>query len=93
LRLEIYGEGSHRRRLDEELKRIGVEYRLEGFQPRDVYLEKLSRAIFFALLSEKEAFGQAANEANAIGVPTVVANPWGVLRREAQGTGRRSSRK
>jgi len=77
LRLEVYGEGPYRKRLEEELKRIGVEYRLEGFQPRDVYLEKLSRARFFALLSQKEAFGQAANEANAIGVPTVVAKPWG----------------
>jgi len=77
LRLEVYGEGSYRRRLEEELRRIGVEYRIEGFQPRSVYLEKLSRARFFALLSQKEAFGQSANEANAIGVPTVVARPWG----------------
>jgi len=77
LRLEVYGEGPYRRRLEEELKRIGVEYRLEGFQPRDIYLEKLSKARFFALLSEKEAFGQTVNEANAIGVPIVVAKPWG----------------
>jgi len=77
LRLEVYGEGPYRRRLEEGLKGIGVEYRLEGFQPRSVYLEKLSKARFFALLSEKEAFGQAVNEANAIGVPAVVAKPWG----------------
>jgi len=77
LRLEVYGEGPYRRRLEEELRRIGVEYHLEGFQPRSVYLEKLSGARFFALLSQKEAFGQATNEANAIGVPTVVAKPWG----------------
>jgi len=77
VRLEVYGEGPYRGKLEEELRRIGVEYRLEGFQPRQVYLQKLSRARFFALLSEKEAFGQTANEANAIGVPTVVAKPWG----------------
>jgi len=77
LRLEIHGEGPYRLRLEEELRRIGVEYRLAGFQPRDVYLEKLSGAKFFALLSEREAFGQSANEANAVGVPTVVAKPWG----------------
>jgi len=77
LRLEVYGEGPYRKRLEEELRRIGVEHRLEGFQPRNIYLEKLSGARFFALLSQKEAFGQAANEANAIGVPTVVAKPWG----------------
>jgi len=77
LRLEIYGEGPYRRRLEEELKRIGVEYRLEGFQPRNIYLEKLSKARFLASLSGKEAFGQTVNEANAIGVPAVVAKPWG----------------
>jgi len=77
LRLEVYGEGPYRRRLEEELKRIGVEYCLEGFQPRNIYLEKLSKARFFALLSGKEAFGQTVNEANAIGVPIVVAKPWG----------------
>jgi len=76
LRLEVYGEGSYRRRLEEELRRIGVEYRIEGFQPRGVYLEKLSKARFFALLSQKETFGQTANDANAIGVPTIVAKPW-----------------
>jgi len=77
LRLEVYGEGPYRGKLEEELRRIGVEYRLDGFQPRRAYLQKLSRAKFFALLSEKEAFGQTANEANAIGVPTVVAKLWG----------------
>jgi len=77
LRLEVYGEGPYGRRLEEELRRIRVEYRLEGFQPRGVYLEKLSKARFFALLSEKEAFGQTVNEANAIGTPTIVVKPWG----------------
>jgi len=77
LTLEVYGEGPYRRRLEEELRRIGVEYHLESFQPRGVYLERLSGTRFFALLSQKEAFGQSANEANAIGVPTIVAKPWG----------------
>jgi len=35
----------------------------------------LSRATLFGLLSEKEAFGQAVNEANALGVPAVVVEP------------------
>jgi len=28
-------------------------------------------------LSEKESYPQSVNEANAIGVPTVIAEPWG----------------
>jgi len=77
LRLEVYGEGSYKERLEGELKRIGVEYSLGSFQPRGIYLEKLSKAKFFGLLSSKEAFGQTINEANAIGVPAVVAKLWG----------------
>jgi len=77
LRLEVYGEGSYKERLEGELKRIGVEYRLDSFQPRGIYLEKLSKAKFFGLLSSKEAFGQTINETNAIGVPAVAAKPWG----------------
>ncbi|ABO07904.1 glycosyltransferase family 4 protein [Pyrobaculum calidifontis] len=77
LRLEIYGEGPHRPSLEKALRRIGVDYSIYGFQPRRRYLEKLAGAALFGLLSTHEAYGQTANEANAIGVPTLVAKPWG----------------
>jgi len=38
----------------------------------------LSHATLFGLLSEKESYPQSVNEANAIGVPVVVAKPWGL---------------
>ena len=77
LRLEIYGEGPHRPSLERALRRIGVDYTIDGFQPRRRYLEKLAGAALYGLLSTHEAYGQAANEANAAGVPTLVAKPWG----------------
>jgi len=77
LRLEIYGEGPHRHSLEKALRRIGADYTIDGFQPRRRYLEKLAGAALYGLLSTHEAYGQAANEANAIGVPTLVAKPWG----------------
>ncbi|MEM1925340.1 MAG: glycosyl transferase family 1, partial [Pyrobaculum sp.] len=36
----------------------------------------------FGLLSEKESYPQSVNEANAIGVPVVIAEPWGLNFRE-----------
>ena len=77
--LKIYGEGPYKKKLIKKLSKIGIEYSIDGFQPREKYLEALSRAQLFALLSNKEAFGQVVNEANAIGVPVVVAKPWGEI--------------
>jgi hypothetical protein len=47
-------------------------------QPYDVYITNLSKAVFFGLLSEREAYGLTVNEANAIGVPAVIVEPWGL---------------
>jgi len=77
LKLKVFGEGSYKSMLPDDLKRIGVEFELEPFQPFEKYLENLSHAAFFGLLSEKESYPQSVNEANAIGVPVVAAMPWG----------------
>lgn len=77
LKLRIYGDGSYKEKLLRNLDKLELKYKISAFQPYDQYLEILSRAKLFALLSEKEAFGQTINEANAIGVPVVVVKPWG----------------
>ncbi|ABP49966.1 MAG: glycosyltransferase family 4 protein [Pyrobaculum arsenaticum] len=77
LELRIYGDGPYRRELERRLKRAGVKHVVEPPQPYEKYIEALSRAALFALLSEKEAFGQTINEANAVGTPAVAAEPWG----------------
>jgi len=78
LRLEVYGEGPHRRRLEEELRRIGVEYWLEGFQPRGVYLEKLSGGPGSSRYCQRgKPLASRRTRSTPSGFPTVVAKPWG----------------
>ncbi|MEL9909436.1 MAG: glycosyltransferase family 4 protein [Ignisphaera sp.] len=77
LQLKIFGAGSYRDKLGNYLEKLGISFSIDPPQPYEKYIESLSRAKLFALLSEREAFGQTVNEANAIGVPAVVAEPWG----------------
>ncbi|MEM4570333.1 MAG: glycosyltransferase [Desulfurococcaceae archaeon] len=78
LELKVFGEGSFRQKLNHYLDKLRIEYELKPPQHYDEYINYLSRANFFGLLSEKEAFGQTVNEANALGVPVVVVEPWGL---------------
>ncbi|MEM1831331.1 MAG: glycosyltransferase family 4 protein [Desulfurococcaceae archaeon] len=82
LELKIFGEGSFKHKLKHYLDKLGVKYELKPPQRYDEYINYLSRASLFGLLSEREAFGQTVNEANAIGVPVVIAEPWGLNFRE-----------
>jgi len=78
LELKVFGEGSFKRKLGQHLDKLGIKYELKPPQHYDEYINYLSRANFFGLLSEREAFGQTVNEANALGVPAVVVEPWGL---------------
>ena len=78
LTLKIYGDGPYKDAIVRKLKKLDIKFEISSFQPYDAYLNSLSRSVLFALLSEKESFGQVINEANAIGVPVVVAKPWGL---------------
>ena len=78
LELRIYGEGSYKQKLRKKLDKLGINYTIQKFQPYEKYLETLSKAKLFAQLSQKEAYGQTINEANAIGVPVIVSKPWGM---------------
>jgi len=77
LKLKVFGDGSYGDELLRILKRLGIDFEVAPFQPFEKYLENLSHAAFLGLLSEKESYPQSVNEANAIGVPAVVAKPWG----------------
>jgi len=76
--IRIYGEGSYKEKLKKVLETQNIKYELGSFKPYEEYIDILSRALFFGLFSQKEAYGQGVNEANAIGVPVVVAKPWGI---------------
>jgi glycosyltransferase involved in cell wall biosynthesis len=78
LELKIFGNGSYTTRLMRYLKRLKIKYEFKPPQPYNEYITHLSRASLFGLLSQKEAYGLTVNEANAIGVPVVVVEPWGL---------------
>jgi len=77
LNLRIYGNGPFKNELTKILEGLGVRFELRDLQSFEKYIETLSSARFFGLISEKESYPQSVNEANAIGVPAIVARPWG----------------
>ncbi len=82
LELRIFGTGTYVQQLVNYVKNLGLKYSINPLQPFEKYVESLSRATMFGLLSEKESYPQSVNEANAIGVPVVIAEPWGLNFRE-----------
>jgi len=78
LRLRIFGRGPYRGRLERLLKELGVPFEIGDFKPCKEYIETLSHATLFGLLSERESYPQSVNEANAIGTPVTTAKPWGL---------------
>jgi 1,2-diacylglycerol 3-alpha-glucosyltransferase len=78
LGLKIFGDGSYTNKLARYLNRIKIKYEMIPSQPYKEYIKYLSSAALFGLLSEKEAYALTVNEANAIGVPVVVVEPWGL---------------
>jgi len=78
LELRVFGKGPYMEELKRSLEELRVPYEIGDFKPFEEYIETLSHATLFGLLSEKESYPQSVNEANAIGVPVVVAKPWGM---------------
>ncbi|MEM3680036.1 MAG: glycosyltransferase family 4 protein [Metallosphaera sp.] len=78
LKLNVYGSGPHINSLNRYLKKIEIEYSVNPPQSFEKYIETLSKASLFGLPSEKESYPQSVNEANALGVPVVVVEPWGL---------------
>ena len=77
LELKVFGRGPYTERLRRFLRELGISHEVGDFKPFKEYIDVLSHATLFGLLSEKESYPQSVNEANAIGVPTVIALPWG----------------
>lgn len=78
LELKIFGSGPYTSELASHLNRIKLRFEMMPPQPYNKYIMYLSRASLSGLLSEKEAYGLTINEANAIGVPVVAVEPWGL---------------
>ncbi|MEM2960626.1 MAG: glycosyltransferase family 4 protein [Candidatus Bathyarchaeia archaeon] len=78
LELRVFGSGPYLSPLKRRLEGMGLKCLIGPPQPFEDYIRKVSRASFFGLISEKESYPQSINEANAIGVPVIVAEPWGL---------------
>ena len=78
LEFKIFGAGPYSKPLEKYLGSLGIRYSINPPQPFERYIESLSKASLFGLLSERESYPQSVNEANAIGVPVIVAEPWGL---------------
>ena len=75
--LRVIGEGPDLRRVVKEAKKSGVSLETPGFLPRSRYLEEVSRSTALINLSEYEAYSIVTAEALAMGVPAIIAEPWG----------------
>jgi glycosyltransferase involved in cell wall biosynthesis len=75
--LRVIGEGSDLQRIVKAAKNAGVNLEMLGFLSRLKYLEALSKSTVFINLSDYEAYSIVTAEALAMGVPAIVAEPWG----------------
>jgi len=77
LELKVFGRGPYTEKLRRFLRELGIPHEVGDFKSFKEYINVLSHATLFGLPSEKESYPQSVNEANAIGVPVVIAKPWG----------------
>lgn len=75
--LRVIGEGGDLPRVLGVARRSGVEVEWHRFLPRERYLKLLSQSTVFINLSKYEAYSIVTAEALAIGVPAIIAEPWG----------------
>ena len=81
LSLVIIGDGSERKNLENLVKKLNLEERVEflGEIPNERIPEYLAGADCFVLPSLKEGFGIAVLEAMAAGVPVIASRVGGIL--------------
>jgi glycosyltransferase involved in cell wall biosynthesis len=74
LRLELYGDGPERQRVEELVDRLDLRGRVQiaGHRPEEEVAEALGRAACLATASEREGYGLVVVEAAARGTPSVV---------------------
>ncbi len=75
--VKVIGLGPDLPRLKRKAEELRVELVSKGFLPRDEYLRELATSTALVNMSEYEAYSIVSAEAIAMGVPVVVAKPWG----------------
>ena len=77
IRVRLIGEGPHLQETLTLAREQGVQVEHHPFQERKKYLALLSSSTALVNLSENEAYSIVTAEALAIGVPAIIAEPWG----------------
>ena len=77
IKLRLIGRGSDLKRILSLARMMGLSIEHYDFLERREYLEKLSASTVFVNLSAYEAFSIVTAEALAMGIPVVIAEPWG----------------
>lgn len=75
--VKIIGRGPDLPRIITKARKEGVPVETPGFLPRKKYLEELANTTVFVNPSSYEAYSIVSAEAIAMGVPAVLAKPWG----------------
>lgn len=75
-KIVVVGEGDYKNSLLSLIEEIELPYESYSFLPRKKYLLEVSRAHALALFSERESYPQSVNEAQAIGIPVLIAGRW-----------------
>lgn len=75
--VRIIGRGSDLKRISRIARRLEVKTEHFDFLPRREYLKLLSNSTVFINLSSYEAYSIVTAEALALGIPSIVAEPWG----------------
>ena len=76
-RLLLVGSGEEKKKLQKLAQRLDVNVEFIKPLSREKYLLQVAQSSVMCYLSESEAFCITALEAIAMGVPLVVAKPWG----------------
>lgn len=79
VKVRIIGDGADLERLMALASRVEVAVEHSHFLDREEYISELSKSSCFVNLSKYEAYSIVAAEAIAIGLPVVLANPWGSI--------------
>ncbi len=77
IRFKVIGDGPAIGGIKRLARELGVELMHTGFLPRVDYLRELATSTVFINLSKYEAFSIVTAEALALGLPVVIARPWG----------------
>ena len=77
VKVKIVGKGPALNKAFKKARRLNVDLLYKPFLPREQYLKELSNSTMYINLSKYEAYSIVTAEALAMGIPAIIAKPWG----------------